>query len=105
MLPLFAICDRWDVGGVSTPWLHDLGAPAIVIYDGHPGGAGIADLAYEATEAQLAATLETLEQCGCDTGCPSCVQSPKCGSLNEPLDKHAAARLLRAIRWDPPPAS
>jgi DEAD/DEAH box helicase domain-containing protein len=105
MLPLFAICDRWDVGGVSTPWLHDLGAPAVVIYDGHPGGAGIADLAYEATEAQLAATLETLAHCGCDTGCPSCVQSPKCGSLNEPLDKHAAARLLRAIRWAPPPAS
>ena len=105
MLPLFAICDRWDVGGVSTAWLEDLNAPAVVIYDGHPGGIGIAELAYAATEAQLAATLETLEQCGCDDGCPSCVQSPKCGSLNEPLDKLAAARLLRAFKWGPRPSS
>ncbi len=101
VLPLFAICDRWDVGGVSTPWLEDLAAPAIVIYDGHPGGAGIAELAYDATASQMAATLETVAACACRDGCPSCVQSPKCGSLNEPLDRHAAARLLREISGGP----
>lgn len=98
ILPLFAICDRWDVGGVSTPLLAELGEGAVVIYDGTPGGAGIADLAYEATEAQLRATLEVLERCRCQDGCPSCVQSPKCGSWNEPLDKASAALVLRAAR-------
>ena len=97
ILPLFAICDRWDVGGVSTPWLDDLASAAVVIYDGYPGGAGIAEMAYEAAEAQLSATLETLEQCRCQTGCPSCVQSPKCGSLNEPLDRLAATHLVAAM--------
>jgi DEAD/DEAH box helicase domain-containing protein len=96
ILPLFTICDRWDVGGVSTPWLDDTGGPTIVIYDGHPGGAGIAELGFEVAARQLQATLEVLERCRCRHGCPSCVQSPKCGSWNEPLDKRAAARLLRA---------
>jgi len=96
ILPLFTICDRWDVGGMSTPWLDELAGPAIVIYDGYPGGAGIAELGYEAAELQLAATLELLELCRCDDGCPSCVQSPKCGSWNEPLDKAGARSLLRA---------
>jgi DEAD/DEAH box helicase domain-containing protein len=95
ILPLFTICDRWDVGGVSTPWQEDLTSAAIVIYDGYPGGAGIAELAYEAAPDQLRATLEVLEGCRCADGCPSCVQSPKCGSWNEPLDKAAAAALLR----------
>src|SRR5690606_27738730 len=80
ILPLFTICDRWDVGGVSTPWQEDLTSAAIVIYDGYPGGAGVAELAYEAAERQLRATLQVLEQCECVDGCPSCVQSPKCGS-------------------------
>jgi DEAD/DEAH box helicase domain-containing protein len=95
ILPLFTICDRWDVGGVSTPWLDDLGGPSIVIYDGHPGGAGIAELGFEFAHRQLQATLDVLDRCPCRRGCPSCVQSPKCGSWNEPLDKHGAARLLR----------
>jgi DEAD/DEAH box helicase domain-containing protein len=95
ILPLFTICDRWDVGGVSTPWLEDTGAPTIVIYDGYPGGAGIAELGYEAAGQQLTATLEILERCGCEDGCPSCVQSPKCGSWNEPLDKAGGRSLLR----------
>ena len=95
ILPLFAICDRWDVGGVSTPWLDELGQAAIVIYDGYPGGAGIAELGHGAAARQLAATLDVLERCSCRDGCPSCVQSPKCGSWNEPLDKEAAAALLR----------
>ena len=100
VLPLFTICDRWDVGGVSTPWQADLMGPAIVIYDGYPGGAGIAELGFEAAHRQLATTLELLEGCSCGDGCPSCVQSPKCGSWNEPLDRHAAARLLRTALTD-----
>ena len=95
ILPLFTICDRWDVGGVSTPWLDDTGAPTIVIYDGYPGGAGIAELGFGAADRQLAATLDVLERCRCEDGCPSCVQSPKCGSWNEPLDKHGGRALLR----------
>ena len=97
ILPLFTICDRWDVGGVSTPWLDDTGAPTIVIHDAYPGGAGVAELGYEAAGAHLRTTLEVLEACGCDAGCPSCVQSPKCGNWNEPLDKAGAIRLLRAV--------
>nr|MBA3282210.1 DUF1998 domain-containing protein [Acidimicrobiia bacterium] len=96
ILPLFTICDRWDVGGVSTPWLDELGTAAIVVYDGYPGGAGIAELGFAAAEPQLRATLELLDLCRCDHGCPSCVQSPKCGSWNEPLDKAGARSLLRA---------
>ena len=98
MLPLFTICDRWDVGGVSTPWAADIGGPAIFIYDGYPGGAGIAELGYEAGPRHLAATLEMLRRCPCASGCPSCVQSPKCGNLNEPLDKAGAIALLEAVK-------
>ncbi len=106
ILPLFTICDRWDVGGISTAWLDELGTAAVVIYDGYPGGAGIAELGYEAAALQLGATLEVLVGCGCDSGCPSCVQSPKCGSWNEPLSKSGAAALLRAagIAGRPPTA-
>lgn len=96
VLPLFAICDRWDVGGVSTPWLDELDSAAIVIYDGYPGGAGIAELGYSSAEAQLRATYDVLASCECDDGCPSCVQSPKCGNWNEPLDKSGARSLLSA---------
>lgn len=98
LLPLFTICDRWDVGGVSTPWSSDVGGPAIFIYDGYPGGAGIAELGYEVAHRHLQATLDTLRRCPCATGCPSCVQSPKCGNLNEPLDKAGAVALLDATR-------
>jgi DEAD/DEAH box helicase domain-containing protein len=97
MLPLFTICDRWDVGGVSTALQADTGTPTIVIYDGYPGGAGIAELGFDAGRLLLERTLEAIEACPCATGCPSCVQSPKCGNLNEPLDKSGAAALLRAI--------
>ncbi|MCB0978711.1 MAG: DEAD/DEAH box helicase [Acidimicrobiales bacterium] len=101
VLPLFTICDRWDVGGVSTPWLEELESAAIVIYDGYPGGAGIAELGFDAAEEQLRATYEVLASCGCEDGCPSCVQSPKCGSWNEPLDKPGARSLLRAAGFAP----
>jgi DEAD/DEAH box helicase domain-containing protein len=97
LLPLFTICDRWDVGGVSTAGHPDTGAPTIFIYDGYPGGAGIAELGWEAGSRHLEATVEMIDACGCLVGCPSCVQSPKCGNGNEPLDKTGASRLLRTI--------
>jgi DEAD/DEAH box helicase domain-containing protein len=95
VLPLFTICDRWDVGGVSTLHQPDIGGPAIVIYDGYQGGAGVAELGYEAAERHVRATASVIDACPCVTGCPSCVQSPKCGNGNDPLDKGAALSLLR----------
>lgn len=97
ILPLFTICDRWDVGGVSTPLLAETGAATIVIYDGYPGGAGVAEMGFAVADRHLAATLEVIERCPCADGCPSCVQSPKCGNGNEPLHKAGAAALLHAI--------
>ena len=97
MLPLFAICDRWDVGGVSMAVHPATGEPTIFIYDGYPGGAGIAELAFEAADRHLAAACDVVAACACEAGCPSCVQSPKCGNWNEFLDKRAAATLMRAM--------
>jgi DEAD/DEAH box helicase domain-containing protein len=97
MLPLFAICDRWDVGGVSTLRHAGTGAPTVVIYDAVPGGAGVAELGFSVADRHLTATLASIEACPCTTGCPSCVQSPKCGNANEQLDKVAAIALLRAV--------
>ncbi|MEO6469170.1 MAG: DEAD/DEAH box helicase, partial [Acidimicrobiia bacterium] len=88
MLPLFAICDRWDVGGVSMAIHPTTGQPTIFIYDGYPGGAGIARLAFGDMAEHLHATAELVAACPCEAGCPSCVQSPKCGNWNEYLDKH-----------------
>ncbi len=93
-LPLHAVCDRWDVGGLSTALHPDTGEPVFFIYDGHAGGTGIAAIGFGAAERHLATTLETLATCPCSDGCPSCVQSPKCGNYNEHLDKDAARRLL-----------
>ncbi|MGI9599180.1 MAG: DEAD/DEAH box helicase [Acidimicrobiales bacterium] len=95
ILPLFTICDRWDVGGVSIAEAPHSDLPTVFIYDGYPGGAGVAELAFGAADRHLAATAEVLDNCSCSTGCPSCVQSPKCGNGNEPLDKMAALSLLR----------
>ncbi|MGH2659720.1 MAG: DEAD/DEAH box helicase [Actinomycetota bacterium] len=97
LLPLVATCDRWDVGGVSTAHHPDTGSCAIFIYDGYPGGAGIAERGYRSAPRLLRATLETIRNCPCSHGCPSCVQSPKCGNGNEPLDKAAAIALLAAM--------
>jgi DEAD/DEAH box helicase domain-containing protein len=97
LLPLVATCDRWDVGGVSTPLHPDIGSCAIFIYDGYPGGAGIAERGYRSGPRLLEATLTALRECPCRDGCPSCVQSPKCGNGNEPLDKAGAIRLLAAM--------
>ncbi len=97
LLPLFAMCDRWDIGGLSTPWHPDTGHATIFIYDGYPGGAGIAERGYASGDRHLRATREAIAACRCRDGCPSCVQSPKCGNGNEPLDKHAAVALLGAV--------
>jgi DEAD/DEAH box helicase domain-containing protein len=96
ILPLFTICDRWDVGGVSTAVHAQTGVATIVIYDGYPGGAGIAELGYSAGVRHLQATMDAIDRCRCATGCPGCVQSPKCGNGNDPLDKEGAVAFLRA---------
>jgi DEAD/DEAH box helicase domain-containing protein len=98
LLPLFAICDRWDVGGVSMAAHPQTGEPTIFVYDGYPGGAGIAELAFARLAQHIDAAHELVTSCPCDDGCPSCVQSPKCGNWNEYLDKEAAGRLLALLR-------
>ena len=95
VLPLFAMCDRNDIGGVSTPLHPDTGKPQVFIYDGHAGGIGIAEKGYELIEELWAATLRAVEECPCEDGCPGCIQSPKCGNGNHPLDKRVAVMLLR----------
>ena len=97
MLPLFAMCDRNDIGGVSTPAHADTGRPQIFIYDGYPGGVGIAEKGFELVEELWRATLKAVTECPCEEGCPSCVQSPKCGNNNQPLDKHAAQVILGGL--------
>jgi DEAD/DEAH box helicase domain-containing protein len=97
LLPLVATCDRWDVGGVSTAYHPDTGSCAIFVYDGYEGGAGIAERGFRSAHRWLRATLETVANCPCSHGCPSCVQSPKCGNGNEPLDKAGAVSLLAAM--------
>jgi DEAD/DEAH box helicase domain-containing protein len=94
ILPVFAMCDRWDIGGLSTNFSPDTGEPTIFIYDGHPMGAGIADHAFTVARDHLAATRNHVRSCPCASGCPSCVQSPKCGNWNEPLHKAGAVRVL-----------
>jgi len=93
VLPLIAMCDRWDIGGLSTNFHPQTGVPTIFIYDGHPGGIGIARTAFARFEELCADACRLIAECPCSGGCPSCVQSPKCGNLNEPLAK-AGARLL-----------
>ena len=96
LLPLVASCDRGDIGGVSTA-IGEAGLPTVFVYDGHPGGAGFAERGYRLTGIWLGATAEAIEACECPEGCPSCVQSPKCGNGNDPLDKDGAIRVLRLV--------
>jgi DEAD/DEAH box helicase domain-containing protein len=97
LLPLWAMCDRWDIGGLSTNLHFQTGRPTVFVYDGHPGGVGIAERGFEAFEGWVEDTAKMLAGCPCDHGCPSCVQSPKCGNLNELLDKAGALELLRRL--------
>jgi DEAD/DEAH box helicase domain-containing protein len=94
VLPLIAMCDRWDIGGLSTAFHQQTGRSTIFIYDGHPGGVGITRVGFERFESLVDDALRLISECPCRAGCPSCVQSPKCGNLNEPLNKRGAAELL-----------
>jgi len=94
VLPLLAMCDRWDIGGLSTNAHPQTGGPTIFIYDGHPGGIGITRRGYLAFEALVDDAHRLVSECPCEKGCPSCVQSPKCGNLNEPLSKLGATQLM-----------
>jgi DEAD/DEAH box helicase domain-containing protein len=98
LLPLWAMCDRWDIGGLSTNVHYQTGRPTIFVYDGHAGGVGITERGFDRFEDWVEDTLRLLERCPCKAGCPSCVQSPKCGNLNEPLDKAGARTLLARLR-------
>jgi len=97
LLPLFATCDRWDIGGVSTAMHQDTGRASVFVYDGAPGGAGFAERGFERAALWLTATRDAVQACECAAGCPSCVHSPKCGNGNEPLDKAGAVRLLDEV--------
>jgi DEAD/DEAH box helicase domain-containing protein len=94
ILPLWAMCDRWDIGGLSTNVHFQTGRPTVFVYDGHSGGVGITQRGFDVFEGWVEDTAKLLAGCPCDHGCPSCVQSPKCGNLNEPLDKAGALGLL-----------
>ncbi|MCE7009292.1 DEAD/DEAH box helicase [Kibdelosporangium philippinense] len=97
LLPLLATCDRWDIGGVSTAMHPDTGEATVFVHDGHPGGAGFADRGFHAMADWLTATRTAIVSCECQSGCPSCVQSPKCGNGNEPLDKAGAVAVLDIV--------
>jgi DEAD/DEAH box helicase domain-containing protein len=97
LLPLFAMCDRWDIGGLSTNVHEQTGRPTVFVYEGHAGGVGIAERGFECFGEWAADTERLLARCPCRSGCPSCVQSPKCGNLNELLDKAAARTLLERM--------
>jgi DEAD/DEAH box helicase domain-containing protein len=94
VLPLLAMCDRWDIGGLSTNAHPQTGGPTIFIYDGHPGGVGITRQGFRAFETLVADAHRLVSECPCESGCPSCVQSPKCGNLNEPLSKPGCVEVM-----------
>ena len=97
LFPLLTMCDRWDVGGTSMTFHPETKGPVIFIYDGYPGGVGLAERVYKVVGELLKATLDLIENCECEEGCPSCIHSPKCGSRNEPLSKHTAVAILRDV--------
>jgi DEAD/DEAH box helicase domain-containing protein len=98
LLPLWAMCDRWDIGGLSTNVHPQTGRPTVFVYDGHPGGVGITERGFEQFEGWARDTAALIRGCPCHDGCPSCVQSPKCGNLNDMLDKHGALTFLERLR-------
>jgi DEAD/DEAH box helicase domain-containing protein len=102
VLPLIAMCDRWDIGGLSTNAHPQTGGPTIFIYDGHPGGVGLTRRGYEQFDRLVLDARRLIGECPCRSGCPSCVQSPKCGNLNEPLSKRGAVELLQRLSRSAP---
>jgi DEAD/DEAH box helicase domain-containing protein len=97
LLPLWAMCDRWDIGGLSTNAHPQTGLPTIFVYDGHAGGVGITERGFEEFEGWVADTARMISGCPCADGCPSCVQSPKCGNLNEMLHKRGSLTFLSRL--------
>jgi DEAD/DEAH box helicase domain-containing protein len=97
VLPLLAMCDRWDIGGLSTNIHPQTGGPTIFIYDGHPGGVGITQQGFTGFERLVGDAYRLISECRCKAGCPSCVQSPKCGNLNDPLAKDGAREMLKRM--------
>jgi DEAD/DEAH box helicase domain-containing protein len=94
LMPLHVLCDRWDIGGLSSPAFGENGEPMVFVYDGYEGGIGLAEKAYEILPDMFSSAYELVRDCGCDEGCPSCIYSPKCGNDNQPLDKDAAVLIL-----------
>jgi DEAD/DEAH box helicase domain-containing protein len=99
LMPLHVLCDRWDIGGLSSPSFGENGEPVVFVYDGYEGGIGLAEKAFEILPDMFSSAYELVRDCGCDKGCPSCIYSPKCGNDNQPLDKDAAVRILSAL-WN-----
>jgi DEAD/DEAH box helicase domain-containing protein len=97
LMPLHVMCDRWDIGGLSSPSFGDSGEPAIFVYDAYEGGIGLSEKAYEVLPELFASAHELVRDCQCEDGCPSCIHSPKCGNDNQPLDKEATTRILGAL--------
>jgi DEAD/DEAH box helicase domain-containing protein len=97
LFPLQLVCDRRDIGGLSTPEHPHTGQSTIFIYDGYPGGVGLTKTGYDRIDSLVRDTREMLAECDCESGCPACVQSPHCGNANSPLDKELASRLLSRL--------
>ena len=104
LLPLYAMCDRWDIGGLSTQTHWQTGDASIFVYDGHPGGVGITRKGFDSFEELVTDARKLISSCRCEAGCPSCIQSPKCGNLNEPLSKGAALTFLGRMAPTPEPS-
>ena len=101
LMPLHVMCDRWDIGGLSSPMFGENGEPVIFIYDAYEGGIGLAEKAYEVLPALLASAHELVRDCTCEKGCPSCIYSPKCGNDNQPLDKEVTIFILGEFCHEP----
>jgi len=97
MMPMYVLCDRWDIGGVSMPVHAETGGPVVFVYDGYEGGIGLSEKAFLLFGEIAANALHLVEECSCETGCPSCIFSPKCGNDNQPLDKRATIRVLQSL--------